>query len=79
MISLARSPRGMEMGTLTFCPNANFFGTLTNFGLSAFMNGGSNVSTLNSLGNFTPVIVVFPLGLLPAIKKLPCGVSVILE
>ncbi|KAF4586530.1 hypothetical protein EYR38_010809 [Pleurotus pulmonarius] len=33
LISLARSPRGMEIGTLTFCRNANFFGTLTKVGL----------------------------------------------
>lgn len=71
---------GSEIGTVNFLLNASFAGVFRIFGLSTNMNGGSSVCTLNSLGNLMPgPTVVFPFGLLPAMRKLPCGVSVMLE
>ena len=68
------------MGTVNFLPNASFVGACRIFGRSTNMNGGSSVCTRNSLGNLMPgPTVVFPFGLLPAMRKLPCGVRVTLE
>ena len=67
--------------TVTVLPKPTFSGMFKIFGRSTNMNGGSSVWTLNSLGNFTPGpgSVVFMFGLLPATRKLPCGVRVTLE
>lgn len=72
---------GMVIGTVNFLPNANLDGMLSIVGRSTNMNGGSSVSTLSSLGNLIPGPgrVKLGLGLLPAMRKLPWGVSVTLE
>ena len=72
---------GREIGTVTVVPKGSLSGMVRILGRGMDMNGGSRVWTLNSLGNLIsgPVKVLPLFGLLPAMRKLPCGVNVMLE
>lgn len=84
-----RSLVSIPFGTLTFIvkvlPKANFSGmdvaSMDGLSTPGASDGGIKCSTLNSEGKVTPGpgAVTFWFGLLPAMRKKPCAVSVILE